>query len=144
MKLRKLVLVSLIAGVLVPNIARAQSLRVRRLMDGAERKIQTSAKRVNDYCGSSFVVKYDWQGAKNDDLAKHALNQMCEGAVDAIYHICNDDLGKEAVTRSIKKLICAFGEESIDLNHGTLIYVIENKSENDSVKVVKKFLEDNL
>jgi len=81
-------------------------------------------KTMNKVCASNIKVTIDWASFKKADAISNSVESGCTEALDRIEGVCKDELGKEAVSSTIKAVTCVYAEKK-DIGHsmkkGTLI-----------------------
>ena len=123
----------------------AQSLKLRRTMDDAEKKLQTAVDNLNKYCGTNITVKIDWSNAQQAALEKGYIQGNCENAIFGVRSICRDDLGKQSLQEKIEAVLCVFGPKSFALKDGTLTCTTNDELTGSSLEsAVENYLEETL
>jgi hypothetical protein len=112
----------------------AESLQIQQFKEREHRYLnEIYAKSPREYCHASFVAKFDWAGAQEADLKKYNVSAYCDSALSALNRVCLDQIGKGAVQKQIKTIVCSFGpERSVSLENGILNYHINFQSPRDS------------
>ena len=113
---------------------------------------------VTDAAGVPFQFEFQWENLVgvdhlnyfNDSMEKSIFNVLASG----FKQICSDDLGKQAVKNSIKKLVIknergsSNGREAFTLKDGVLTYDINPHTNHDyweeKAKYLVNFLGENL
>jgi putative component of toxin-antitoxin plasmid stabilization module len=77
--------------------------------------------QANRHCGTSITATFDWTGVTLQALKAGSPSNYCGHAVDAITRVCADGVGKRAVARQIKQIVCGYAAaRSISLADGVL------------------------
>ena len=141
--MRSIGLVAMLAAVALVS-ADAQSLKVRQLMESADKDFARQADPLNDKCGTKMTAKIDWANAVEDDVTHYTVASYCEAGTKAINRVCNNPTGKKAVMEKIKTVTCGFGKEpSMSLKDGALDYKITFQQSKDE-EFFFQYLEDHL
>jgi hypothetical protein len=111
----------------------AESLQIQQIKQREQYYLNESAKSAKEHCQANFVAKFDWAGAQETDLKKYNITAYCDSAPSGVKGVCYDQIGKGAVQKQIKAIICSFGpERSVSLENGILNYQINFQSSRDS------------
>jgi hypothetical protein len=111
----------------------AESLQIQQIKEREQRYLHESAKSPREYCHATFAAKFDWAGAQEADLKKYNIGAYCNSALSGVSGACHEQIGKDAVQKQIKAIVCSFGpERSVSLENGTLNYQINFQSPRDS------------
>ncbi len=101
----------------------------------AERRVQQEfeteriptrlAQFKNEYCpNANLAVEFDWKSFEGDKAALDNLWACWEQAIQGLEGVCKDDLGKEAVASSVKKVVIrnvpAFDQAKAEFKDGVL------------------------
>jgi hypothetical protein len=119
--------------VVVDEYVAAQSLQIQQIKEREQRFLNESARSPREHCRANFVAKFDWAGAQEADLKKYNIYAYCDPALSGVNGVCHDQIGKGAVQKQIKTIVCSFGpERSVSLENGVLNYQINFQSSRDS------------
>src|SRR5262249_20670900 len=111
----------------------AQSLQIQQIKEREQRYLNESSKWPKEGCRANFVTKFDWSGIQEADLKKYDISAYCDSALSGVKNICLDQIGRGAVQKQIKTIVCSFGQErSVSLENGVLNYQISFQSSRDS------------
>ena len=78
----------------------------RLIKQGREEWVPAAEKELQELTGASTTYEVDWDSFSSDAEALNNLqNQGLRRITNAIRVICRDELGKEAVHESIKKIV---------------------------------------
>jgi pantothenate kinase len=144
MNLTRLVGLSVLLASVAVVGADAQSLKARQRMESEAKDLDADVQRMNETCGTTIAVKFDWAGAVEDKIMEFTPEGYCNAALSAISQTCGDPTGKSAVKEKIKSMTCGFAaERSMTLKDGAADYKINFNSSNDQ-DYVYSFLQDHL
>lgn len=111
---RLIVLASFLAVALVATAASAQSLKERREMKKAEKKLKgDDVQSANKACGAKLKLRVDWKSFKGKLTDKHSAAvaaNYCVTVADGLRYACDKDDGKKAVKGQIKTITCRYDE----------------------------------
>jgi hypothetical protein len=137
---------SAIAIAICATAASAQSLRDKEYFAGQEKYLADKVPYVNEKCGTSIAVKFDWSTPpKPEERNTHSAYGYCEATLDGVRRVCEmSATGKDAVKQKIKSITCGFGpQRTIALKDGAIDYKINYNSSNDA-DFVFEYLQNNL
>ncbi|MEL7059197.1 MAG: hypothetical protein AAGN46_04125 [Acidobacteriota bacterium] len=143
--LRVVALVSLLC-LLVPALAAAQSLKVRKYQAQQEERLKAEYEYTREQCSvPELEVTFDWSGFPESAADGYAAYGYCDnGALNAMESLCTSDaLSKEAVQTQIQKVVCTFGTQGWTLQDGVLTFTIDFDDVDDFARG-KEFLLNNL
>lgn len=106
------------AGVVMVDLAAAQSLREMRAREAEERALDREAAYTESVCGISLSASIDWRSAA-DWPPEISLVDACDGALGALEAVCRS--GNTRVSR-ISGFVCAGDGAGASLRGGTLRY----------------------
>lgn len=81
-----------------------------QLVSADEKRVQEAADAANKACGSKLKAKVEWGTLADDALKKWDVGKACSNALKAIAGLCDDAVGKEAVTAGVKEVVCRPGK----------------------------------
>ncbi len=139
------ILVLTLAGAAAPSWA--QTLAERQATQREDAKLAEALGVTNMHCGTSLTAAIDWVDfLPHKDKLPFATGD-CEAALTAITQLCNDPLGKQAITQKIHALSCVSAgtaKQSLSLDPaGTLTLSIDLDGANYN-PFVQKWLGDHL
>jgi hypothetical protein len=125
------------------SAAFSQSLKVRERMASEEAELKEHVADTNKACGTQITAKFDWTGAKDNELLEYSPASYCNnGSLYGIQQACGTPLGKAAVKEKIKSVTCGFGAaRELTLKDGAVSYKINFGSTNDDQFAIKTFQE---
>jgi len=92
--------------------AGAQSLGQKMIQRDSRERLAESASDLPQLCGAEITTDIDFTNFADADYeTNNSIPGYCEGPVSAIRQLCNDPLGKEAVSAQISRLVCSIGTE---------------------------------
>ncbi|MCB0322519.1 MAG: hypothetical protein KDD69_03065 [Bdellovibrionales bacterium] len=91
----------------------AQSLAEKRQQAAWVDQVQSSIASTKQNCGKDVTVSFDVESWSKvpEDQKTFAFGEYCGACLMAMSRICGDELGKEAVTTQIDKVICRYHAE---------------------------------
>ena len=138
-----LILLTLSAFITTPALAQKKeakpakakvklTLKERKIVKKVEAELaEDEIKTMNKACGSKIKVTINWASFKKADAISSTIDSACSDALDQIERVCQDDLGKEAVSTTIKAVTCQYADKknrSHELKKGVLTESIWVKS----------------
>jgi hypothetical protein len=138
-KIAATVCLSIVAGSMLPGIAKAESLAEKKKHKEQLEYFQKEVDYTNEKCGIKLNASIDWTGSKLEDFDTYSAYGYCEAGLDALEAICADDDGKTAVRDKVKTYICKFGKREVGFKDGTLTFTAEWEAANNS-DYVKDYL----
>ena len=128
------------------SAAFSQSLQVREKMASEDANLIKHADSTNQVCGTAIPIKFDWTGAKGEDVVKWSVSGTCDSALDGIREVCRTPAGKAAVKEKIKSITCGFGTpREVTLKGGAFSYNIDFEAGSNVVAdSVHKYLQEQL
>jgi hypothetical protein len=133
-------------AVLSSVAAYSQSLKIREQIEKEDKALVEYADKTNQACGTAMAIKFDWKGAKDDDVVKWSVSGTCDHALDGIRQVCATPAGKAAVKEKIKSVTCRFGTAGeTTLKDGAFSWNIDFPAGSNTVaNSVHKYLQDQL
>jgi hypothetical protein len=114
--------------------AAAQSLKDKLTQQDAEKRLADEhVFPTNTRCGTEIKSGFDWTSFDMKKAEAFSIAGYCSEPLGAVRDLCDNDLGKQAVTSKIKSYVCKMGDERklTLLPDGTLEYQVDFKSAND-------------
>lgn len=119
-KLSVLLVFAVLALLDASHHAEAQSLQVKKQMKEWKEDVTSYTTSAEKKCGKNLAVELDSTTWKNvpEDQAGYSFGEYCgNGCVFAVEMLCGDDLGKQAVTGGIDKVVCQYhGSDDIEVS----------------------------
>ena len=85
----------------LPAFAGLEEKRMQQ--DYTKNKIPEAVKKLKDVCGADIKIEVDWGSFKEKDAFSNFEFALSQGT-GAFEDICQDDVGKEAVKKDVKKM----------------------------------------
>jgi hypothetical protein len=100
----------------------------RLIKEAKEAWLPGELQEIESIAGAAVAVDIDWASFESDEAALKNLQHLgVRKLVNALRVICRDDLGKEAVRDSIKRMVVvnqpAITEPTVGLEGGTVTLV---------------------
>ena len=145
MKVKPLVILAVCVMLVLPAIVLAQSLQMKKLQKEQQDALASDAADLSKTCETEIKTELDLSGAKAEDLERFSYSGLCLAAVKAVGNVCSEEEGgKEAVKKGIKKILCNVGaERKLTLENGTLAFTMVADSANND-EFVTNFLMNKL
>ena len=125
--------------------ASAQTLEERRMHATREASLAHAAELTDKKCGTHLKTGFDWSSFDAEQALKQDPTAWCTAALDAMEDLCDDPMGKEAVSGEIKTLTCggaAAPEVSLDAD-GTVKFLF-SMTPNQNKLLVRDYLNKHL
>lgn len=139
----RIVLLITLLALLMPASASAQSLKMKKIIKTQNEALKSEVEWANQKCDSEVTAELDLEGVTPEKLGNYSPAGYCRLALNAMTALCEESLGKEAVKEQVKRVVCSFGERSVELKEGILFWVIDFKQANN-MEFVKQYLLNNL
>jgi len=96
----------------------------RKIKELEEEVLPGRVKEIAEICGSPIPYEVDWESFDDLQALNFLDNLSCHRLNMALRMICQDDMGKEAIRETVKKVklknVKTEAEKSITLEGGTL------------------------
>ena len=96
-------------AILLPVIARAESIEEKRNRANAESSVASSAKSLNGYCKTSLPTEaiIDWDSWKTAiDDKNHHVSAQCSSVLSGVSNACGDKIARDVIAKDIKRVVC--------------------------------------
>ncbi len=134
--LARTTIAAVIATCSLVSLAVAESLEVKQQRAKEEASAKEHVDEVNKFCGSSFKFKFDWSTWKqaNDEEGHHAYSNCGQG-LDGIRDVCTEEMGKEAVAKQLKSVVCIGNSKENEATYKSGTLTIRTSLDMKDVKV---------
>jgi hypothetical protein len=134
--------------ILLPVLARAESIEEKRARALAESNVAISAKSVNNACQTTIPTTniIDWDSWRTAiDEKNHHASTLCTSVLTAVQSTCSDKIARETVGRDVHRVVCLGGGSDVTvLLKENVLYVRTGFDEKEPMSKTKKWLAKNL
>lgn len=139
-------LAGLMAVALPLSSVSSVSLKDKQRQKAIQEELDEEVASANEACGTKLTATLKWETFKMADSDTYSFDGYCAAPVGAMRRLCDNDTGKEAVQKGVKKVVCQYGgkgKRAYTLKDGTLTYTIDFDAPNND-DAARDFLENNL
>lgn len=101
---------------------------------GEDEALAEATARANETCGGKLGYTIDWSSVRDAQLLEKSVSGYCESLLDALRHLCDDEVGKQ-FARSLREASCKLdGDDRLTLDEGKLRWAIDFEITNAAEK----------